>query len=78
VVLPGNGDRVWAACQDHEMIMALPGSFLGDLVDGLEKTHQKGIRYPIPSYLRYRPEIAFTIPLSDVFVPEEIDKLKKR
>ena len=77
VVLPGNGDRVWAACQDHEMIMALPGSFLADLVDGLEKTHQKGIRYPIPSYLRYRPEIAFTIPLSDVFIPQEIDKLMK-
>ena len=78
VVLPGNGDRVWAACQDHEMIMAVPGSFLADMVDGLEKTHQKGIRYPIPSYLRYRPEIAFTIPLSDVFIPEEIDKLMKR
>jgi uncharacterized protein (DUF169 family) len=78
VVLPGNGDRVWAACQDHEMIMALPRIFLGDLVEGLEKTHQKGIRYPIPSYLRYRPEIAFTIPLSDVFIPQEIDKLRRR
>jgi len=78
IVLPGNGDRVWAACQDHEMIMSLPGSFLADLVDGLEKTHQKGIRYPIPSYLRYRPEIAFTIPLSDVFIPEQVDKLMKR
>jgi len=77
IVLPGNGDRVWAACQDHEMIMALPGSFLADLVDGLEKTHQKGIRYPIPSYLRYRPEVAFTIPLSDVFIPEQVDKLMK-
>jgi uncharacterized protein (DUF169 family) len=78
VVAPGNGDRVWAACQDHEMIMAFPGSFLSEIVHGLEKTHQKGIRYPIPSYLRYRPEIAFTIPLSDVFIPEEVDKLMKR
>jgi uncharacterized protein (DUF169 family) len=78
VVTPGNGDRVWATCQDHEMIMAFPGSFLAEVVHGLEKTHQKGIRYPIPSYLRYRPEIAFTIPLSDVFIPEEVDKLMKR
>jgi uncharacterized protein (DUF169 family) len=78
VVLPGNGDRVWATCQDHEMIMAFPGTFLADLVEGLEKTHQRGIRYPIPMYLRYRPEIAFTIPLSDVFIPEEVDKLRKR
>lgn len=78
VIVPGNGDRVWAGCQDHEMIMAIPGPDLADVVDGLEKTHRKGIRYPIPTYLRYRPEVAFTIPLSDVFLPEEVDKLKKR
>jgi len=46
---------VWAACQDHEMIMSLPGSFLAELVDGLEKTHQKGIRYPIPVDVRHAP-----------------------
>jgi len=78
VIVPGNGDRVWAGCQDHEMIMAIPGPDLADVVDGLEKTHRKGIRYPIPTYLRYRPEVAFTIPLSDVFLPEEVDKLKKK
>ena len=67
VVVPGNGDRVWAGCQDHEMIMAIPSGKLADLVEGLEKSHQKGIRYPIPTYLRYRPEVAFSIPLSDIF-----------
>ena len=67
VVVPGNGDRVWAGCQDHEMIMAIPSGKLADVVKGLEKTHQKGIRYPIPSYLRYQPEVAFSIPLSDIF-----------
>ena len=78
VVVPGNGDRVWATCQDHEMIMAIPASLLPEVVDGLEKTHQKGIRYPIPTYMRYRPEIAFTIPLSDVFKLEEVKKLGKK
>ncbi len=78
VVVPGNGDRVWAACQDHEMIMAVPGAQLAGLVEGLEKTHQTGIRYPIPSYLRYQPEVGFTIPLSDIFKPEEADKLSRR
>ena len=67
VVVPGNGDRVWAGCQDHEMVMAIPSSRLEGVVDGLEKTHQKGIRYPIPTYLRYRPEVAFSLPLSDIF-----------
>jgi len=78
VVVPGNGDRVWATCQDHEMVMAIPAPLFADVVDGLEKTHQKGIRYPIPTYMRYRPEIAFTIPLSDVFIKEQVDKLGKK
>jgi uncharacterized protein (DUF169 family) len=78
VVAPGNGDRVWATCQDHEMIMAIPASLLAEVVDGLEKTHQKGIRYPIPTYIRYSPEVAFTIPLTDVFKPEEVNKLGKK
>jgi uncharacterized protein (DUF169 family) len=71
VVVPGNGDRIWATCQDHEMVMAVPSSSLPDVVEGLIKTHEKGIRYPIPTYMRYQPEVAFTFPLSDVF------KLKK-
>ena len=75
VVVPGNGDRVWAGCQDHEMVMAVPGAKLPELVEGLEKTHKTGVRYPIPSYLRYQPEVGFTLPLSDIFKPEELDKL---
>lgn len=67
VVAPGNGDRVWATCQDHEMVMAIPADKLEKVVDGLEKTHEKGIRYPIPTYMRYSPEVAFSIPLSDIF-----------
>jgi len=78
IVVPGNGDRVWAACQDHEMLMAVPAEHLEGLVEGLEKTHRKGIRYPIPAYLKYQPEVGFTIPLADIFKPEEVDKLFKR
>jgi hypothetical protein len=50
--------------------MAIPAARLADVVEGLEKTHQKGIRYPIPMYARYRPEVAFSMPLSDIFKPE--------
>ncbi len=67
VVVPGNGDRVWATCQDYEMVMAIPAKKLAEVVEGLEKTHEKGIRYPIPTYMRYEPEVAFSLPLSDVF-----------
>jgi uncharacterized protein (DUF169 family) len=70
VVVPGNGDRVWATCQDYEMVMAIPAGRLAEVVEDLEKTHEKGIRYPIPAYMRYRPEVAFSMPLSDVFKME--------
>lgn len=67
VVVPGNGDRVWGGCQDHEMVMAVPASCLAEVVEGLEETHATGIRYPIPTYLRYSPEVGLSVPLSDVF-----------
>src|SRR5512136_403521 len=69
VVVPGNGDRVWATVQDYEMAYAFPLSHLKDLVEGLAKTHERGIRYPIPSYLRYQPEVGFSQPLTEVFKP---------
>jgi uncharacterized protein (DUF169 family) len=77
VVAPGNGDRVWGGCQDHEMAMAIPASQLAGIVEGLQKTHEKGIRYPIPTYLRFQPEVAFSIPLSDIFKTDEQAKLIK-
>ena len=78
VVVPGNGDRVWAGCQDHEMIMALPAKKLPLLVEGLEQTHRMGVRYPIPTYMRYQPEVGFTVPLADIFKKDELDKLFRR
>ncbi|MBW1785848.1 MAG: DUF169 domain-containing protein [Deltaproteobacteria bacterium] len=77
VVVPGNGDRVWAGCQDHEMVMAIPAEKLSEVVAGLEKTHQKGIRYPIPTYLKYSPEVALTLPLADIFRPGAVEAFSK-
>jgi uncharacterized protein (DUF169 family) len=73
VVVPGNGDRVWGGCQDHEMVMALPSATMAGVVEGLEKTHAQGIRYPIPTYMRYSPEVALSLPLSDVFATVDLD-----
>jgi len=42
VVVPGNGDRVWGSCQDHEMVMAIPSARLAEVVEGLERTHENG------------------------------------
>jgi uncharacterized protein (DUF169 family) len=67
VVVPGNGDRVWATAQDHEMVYAIPSFSLNDLVEGLAKTHERGIRYPIPTFMRYQPEVGLTLPLMNIF-----------
>jgi uncharacterized protein (DUF169 family) len=75
VVVPGNGDRIWGTCQDHEMVISIPAERLESVVEGLEKTHQRGIRYPIPSYVKYQPEVGLAIPLAGVFNPDMVDRL---
>jgi uncharacterized protein (DUF169 family) len=55
VVLPGNGDRVWAMVQDGEMVFAIPADWLDPVIRGLEATHQTGVRYPIPVDVRHEP-----------------------
>ena len=56
VILPCYGDRVFAQTEDGEMAFSLPGSKMEELVTGLEGTHKGGIRYPIPTFLRYTPQ----------------------
>jgi uncharacterized protein (DUF169 family) len=47
VIIPGTGDRVFAAVQDHEIIFTLPVEKLEETVISLEKAGYKmGIRYP--------------------------------
>lgn len=53
VVLPGNGDRVWGMTQDDEMLFTIPARMLGTVIEGLEATHRRGIRYPIPVDVRH-------------------------
>ena len=55
VVLPGNGDRIWAMVQDNELIFTIPADLLDQVIRGLEATHQTGIRYPIPIDVRHEP-----------------------
>jgi uncharacterized protein (DUF169 family) len=55
VVLPGNGDRVWAMVQDEEIAFAMPANWLDPVIRGLEATDQTGVRYPIPVDVRHAP-----------------------
>jgi uncharacterized protein (DUF169 family) len=51
----GNGDRIWGGAQDHEVLFACPEEKLDLLMEGLERTHAAGLRYPIPQYMNYSP-----------------------
>lgn len=55
VILPCYGDRVVGQTQDDEMAMSFPAGIEEELIAGLDGTHKGGIRYPIPSFLRYTP-----------------------
>jgi uncharacterized protein (DUF169 family) len=66
VILPCYGDRIFAQTQDHEMAFTIPKNRIEEIIVGLEGTHNGGIRYPIPSYLRYTGEF-----------PPQYSKVKK-
>ncbi len=52
-VLPCYGDRIFGGTSDEEMIFTIPRHQFGEILEGLQGTHKAGIRYPIPSYLRF-------------------------
>jgi uncharacterized protein (DUF169 family) len=56
IILPCLGDRVFAQTQDHEMAFSIPVNRVKEIIEGLEGTHKGGVRYPIPSFLRYTGE----------------------
>ena len=56
-VHPGRGERILAGTDEQEMLFSFPAKDLEMLADGLEKTHQKGTRYPVQSYMIYQPPV---------------------
>jgi uncharacterized protein (DUF169 family) len=60
VILPCYGDRVFAQTQDDEMAFSFLFADAEELVVGLEGTQKGGVRYPVPTYLRYQAEFPKT------------------
>ncbi len=56
-VHPGRGERILAGTDAHEMLFAFPAGAADRLIDGLERTHARGSRYPVQSYLIYEPPL---------------------
>ncbi len=56
IILPCYGDRVFGQTQDDEMAITIPAGIEEEIISGLEGTHKGGIRYPMPTFLRYSPQ----------------------
>ncbi len=56
LILPGAGDRIFALTQDDEMCFSIPLSQIEVVLRGLEATHKAGMRYPVPSFLRFKAD----------------------
>ena len=49
--VPSGGERVFAHCQDDEMIFAIPANLFEELAIGIEQVHKQGLsRYPTAFY----------------------------
>ena len=57
LVHPGRGERTLAGTDDSEMLFTAPMDYAEGIVEGLEKTHRKGLRYPIQGYMLYEPPV---------------------
>ena len=58
MVIPGNGERIFAATHDDEIVLAFPIKCLKDLVKGLKEAAKAvGARYPVPPYQNFQPEL---------------------
>ena len=57
MVLPGRGERILAGTEEGEMCFSIAAGDMEALADGLEKSHEKGSRYPVQRYLLYQPPV---------------------
>ena len=53
VVVPGNGDRIFAVTHDDEMLFSIPSAKANEIVTGMKA--QKFAKYPIPVTLQMPP-----------------------
>lgn len=57
LAIPGLGDRIFSMTQDDELVLALPGGLLPQLLQGLKQAGKNiGARYPVTFYQNFQPE----------------------
>ncbi len=53
LIVPGNGDRIFASNREHEMLFTIPKEELENLIENTKK--QKFAKYPIPTVMETPP-----------------------
>lgn len=57
MVIPGNGERIFAGTQDDEVTFAFPAKFLPDFTNALKEVGKAvGARYPVTPYQNFQPD----------------------
>lgn len=51
IAFPCLGDRRFGMAMDSDLIASIPFALVNEIIDGMEKTHKAGTRYPIPFQL---------------------------
>jgi hypothetical protein len=53
--VPGRGERQLAMAGNDELVFAVPGDQLDELLAGLQETDKRGSRYPVNQMLMFEP-----------------------
>jgi len=69
VAFPCLGDRRFGLAMDSDLIASIPFGIVEEIIEGMEKTHKAGTRYPIP-YQISTPEFFMKL-------KKQLDKAKK-
>jgi uncharacterized protein (DUF169 family) len=69
IAFPCLGDRRFGMATDTDLIATIPFGIIDEIVEGMEKTHKAGTRYPIPYQL--------STPKFFVKLKKQLDKARK-
>ena len=70
ISFPCLGDRRFGLAKDTDLIASIPFEMINSIIEGMEKTHKAGTRYPIP-YELATPEFFLKL-------KKQLDKARKR
>jgi uncharacterized protein (DUF169 family) len=70
IAFPCLGDRRFGMALDSDLIASIPIGIIDEIVEGMEKTHKAGMRYPIPFQL--------STPEYFVKLKKQLDKVKRK